>query len=227
MARSGRKVASLRFPGPALNFPEHMKQQWPALQKALLLVLGCIGFRLLSSLFPDVIPDISPLMAVAFVGAMYLPVRWGWLVGPSTLLITELAFLKINYVSEGAMFSWWTPISLLFYMLVGGLGVLLARHKSLGKIAAGSVLCSTLFYVSANTYSWAIYLQPTSNPGYPFSLAGWWQANTVGLPGWVPTWVFLRNGISGDLFFAFLLLLILDRGLLFAGRSASVLSRAA
>ena len=204
-----------------------MKHLLPAIQKALFLVLGCILFRLLSSLFPEVIPNISPLMAVAFVGSMYLPARWGWLVGPATLLVTDLAFTSLNYQSQGAMFSWWTPISMLIYALAGGLGIFIARHKSLGKIAAGSVLCSTLFYVAANTFAWAIYQLPTVASGYPASLAGWWQANTVGLPGWPPTWVFLRNGIAGDLFFAFVLLLILDRGLLFATKSARVSPHAA
>ena len=36
-------------------------------------------------------------------------------------------------------------------------------------------------------------------------VAGWWQANTVGLPGWQPTWTFLRNGVLGDLAFTFAL----------------------
>ena len=46
-------------------------------------------------------------------------------------------------------------------------------------------------------------------PGYAASLAGWWQAITVGLAGYQPTWHFLRNGMAGDL--CFVLLLFLDR----------------
>ncbi len=65
------------------------------------------------------------------------------------------------------------------------------------------------------------------SPGYPATLAGWWQANTVGLPDYVPTWVFLRNGMAGDLFFVLLLLLVLDRGLLWSQSHAKTAPRMA
>jgi lipopolysaccharide export LptBFGC system permease protein LptF len=195
--------------------------------RMLFLILGCVCFRLLSSVFPDFIPNISPLIAVAFVGAMYLPRAWGWLVGPATLVITDVAFLSVNYRTEGSMFSAWTLVSLVFYALAGGLGILIARNKSLGKIAAGSIACSVIFYLVSNTFAWWGNSNPAIVPSYMPSLAGWWQANTVGLPGWVETWTFLRNGVIGDLCFAFVLLLILDRGLLFHRAPGHVASRAA
>ena len=43
------------------------------LYRALFLVLGCICYRLLSGIYPDLVPNISPMIAVALVGAMYLP----------------------------------------------------------------------------------------------------------------------------------------------------------
>ena len=82
------------------------------------------------------------------------------------------------------------------------------------KIVSGSLGLSLAFYVVANTFAWAGGAATVSEPGYAMTLAGWWQANTVGLPGWEPTWHFLRNGMAGDLFFCLLLLLILDRGFL-------------
>ena len=33
---------------------------------------------------------------------------------------------------------------------------------------------------------------------YPQSAAGWWQALTVGLPGYLPSYVFFRNGLVSD-----------------------------
>jgi hypothetical protein len=193
----------------------------------LFLILGCVCFRLLSSAFPGFIPNISPLMAVAFVGAMYLPRAWGWLVGPSTLVVTDLAFLSVNYRTEGSMFSGWTLVSILFYALAGGLGILIARNKSLSKIVAGSVACSVSFYLVANTFAWWGNSSAAVTPSYQPNFAGWWQANTMGLPGWAPTWTFLRNGVAGDLFFAFVLLLILDRGLLLFRSPTRVASSAA
>jgi hypothetical protein len=199
-----------------------MKRELSPFYMALILVLGCVTFRLLSSKYPELIPNISPLMAIAFVGAMYLPRRWGWLVGPATLVLTELAFLRVNYLTDGSgsMFSWMTVISLGIYAAAGGLGILIARRKSLTKIISGSLACSLLFYVASNTFSWWHDVVVQMTPGYPATLAGWWQANTIGLAGYPPTWLFLRNGMAGDLFFVFLLLLALDRGLLF-GRAAA------
>ena len=92
-----------------------MKREFPPVYLALVLVLGCVTFRLLSSDLPELIPNISPLMAIAFVGAMYLPRRWGWLVGPATLALTDIAFVEVNYRTDGFMFSWWTIISLFVY----------------------------------------------------------------------------------------------------------------
>jgi hypothetical protein len=199
-----------------------MKRELTPLYLALILIIACIGFRLLSSVFPDYIPNVSPLLAISLVGVMYLPRRWGWLVGPATLVVTDLAFLPVNYRTDGSgsMFSWWTAISLGVYIIAGGIGLLIARRKSLGKILGASVACSLLFYVAANTFSWWHDIVIQMNPGYSFSLAGWLQANTVGLPGYAPTWLFLRNGIAGNLFFTFLLVLVLDRGLLL-GRNAA------
>jgi hypothetical protein len=199
-----------------------MKRELTPLYPALFLVLGCVIFRLLSSEFPEIIPNISPLMAIAFVGAMYLPRAWGWLVGPATLVLTDLAFLHVNYLTDGSgsMFSWWTVMSLVIYSIAGGLGILISQNKSLSKIIAGSVICSVLFYLAANTFSWWHDIAINMTPGYPATLSGWWMANTVGLPGYPATWTFLRNGIAGDLFFAFVLLLVLDRGLLLGRATA-------
>jgi len=203
-----------------------MKRELSPIHLALILILSCVIFRLVSSIFPEYIPNVSPLMAIAFVGAMYLPGRWGWLVGPSTLIFTDLAFLQMNYRTEGSMLSMWTAISLVVYAIAGGLGVWISSRKSLTKIISGSVACSVLFYVAANTFSWANTVAYKLNPGYPGTLGGWVQANTVGLAGYEPSWLFLRNGIAGDLFFALLLLLILDRSVLFGQVPAKAASRA-
>jgi hypothetical protein len=182
--------------------------------RALFLVLGCICYRLVSATHPDALPNISPMIAVALVGAMYLPRAWGWLIGPAAWLVTEAAFLSTNYRTEGHLFSWWTVVPLFFYALVGGLGVVLAGNKSFLKIAAGSVLCSVTFYVLTNTLAWWGNSLPIVTPSYAPTWAGWWQANTVGLPGWQPTWTFLRNGLLGDLAFTLALVFAFEPGLI-------------
>jgi len=193
-----------------------MKREFHPVYVALFLVFGCALFRLASSHYPEVMPNISPLMAIAYVGGLCLPRHWGWLIGPTAMVVTEFAFLDINYRSTGSVFSWWSVVSLVIYAGVGLLGLLIARRASLVKIVSGSLGCSLLFYVAANTFSW------WQNIDYPQNLAGWWQANTIGLPGYEPTWLFLRNGITGDLCFVLVLLFILDRALLFGPVSRPV-----
>jgi len=206
-----------------------MKREFSPGYLALVLILGCVTFRLLSSHFPSFIPNISPLMAIAFVGAMYLPARWGWLVGPSTLVLTDIAFVELNHQAGSPMFSWWTIISLVIYAGAGGLGILISQHKSIAKIIGGSLSLSLLFYVVGNTFAWAGGAATAANPGYPMTFAGWVQANTVGLASYsdTPTWMFLRNAMAGDLFFVFLLLLVLDRGFLFGQAPAKTEARLA
>jgi len=197
-----------------------MKREFSPFYLAGILIVGCVIFRLLSHQFAELIPNVSPLMAVAYVGAMYLPRRWGWLVVPVTLLLTELAFLRINYLTDGSgsMFSASTVLSLLAYVALyaatSGFGIWIAKSRSLSRIIGGSLLCSLLFYVAANTLSWGYDAATGLTPGYAPTLAGWWQANTVGIAGYPPVWLFLRNGVLGDLFFGGLLLLVLDRDLL-------------
>ncbi len=206
-----------------------MKRDFSPVYLALFLILGCVILRLLNHAFPNVMPNVSPLLAIAYVGAMVLPRRWGWLVGPAAFVLTDLAFLRTNYLTDGSgsMFSGMTIVSLLIYVAVGGLGILISQRKSLTRIICGSLACSLLFYVAANTFSWWHDIVVRMSPGYPATLAGWWMANTVGLPGYTPTWVFLRNGMASDLFFVLVLLLVLDRGLFRAHHSAPATERLA
>ena len=67
-----------------------------SVSRALFLILGCICYRLFSGAFPELLPNISPMIAVALVGAIYLPRTWGWLIGPVVLLVTDAAFLTTN-----------------------------------------------------------------------------------------------------------------------------------
>jgi len=210
-----------------------MKREFPPLVLALILIVVCVLFRVISSKYTDYSFNVSPLMAIAFVGAMYLPRRWGWLVAPVTLVFTELAFLRTNYLTDasGQMISWWTLGNIAFFAAVyaaaSGFGYLIARYRSLPLLVAGSLLCSLVFYVASNTFSWAYDIAIQMPNSYAPTLAGWWQANTIGVAGFPPTWLFLRNAMAGDLFFGFLLLLVLDRAFLFGQAPAKSVPRIA
>lgn len=73
----------------------------------------------------------------------------------------------------------------------------------------------------ANTLSWWAGSGGSTLYVYPQNFAGWIQANTTGWPGYVPTWVFLRNALAGDLIFTAVLLMIFDPSrLAFGSRKA-------
>jgi hypothetical protein len=211
-----------------------MNRDFSPLSLAVTLLFVCVVLRLIGNHFAEAMPNVSPLMALAYVGAMYLPRKWGWLLGPVALLLTDLAFLQINYKTDGSgvLFSSWTVFAFLLgaglYAAASLFGLFVARRKSLVKILGGSVVCSLVFYVAMNTYSWFFdsFIVHLSG-GYAPTLAGWVQANTTGVPGYDPTWMFLRNGMAGDLFFALVLLLVLDRALLFGHSTAKAAPRMA
>jgi hypothetical protein len=211
-----------------------MKRDFYPWQTALVLLLVAVVLRLVDNHYPESLPNVSPFMALAFVGAMYFPRAWGWLVVPAALLFTDLAFLGINQKTDGSgqLFTVWTVIAFGFaaalFAAASAFGIWIARRKSLPKILAGSVVCSVIFYVATNTYSWfydsfIVHLQG----GYAPTFAGWLQSNTTGIPGFEPSWMFLRNAAAGDLFFALVLLLVLDRALLFGQSGAKAAPRMA
>jgi hypothetical protein len=197
-----------------------MKRDFYPWQTALVLLLVTVILRLLGAHFVGMLPDVSPLMALAFVGAMYFPRKWGWLVGLAALVITDLAFGKLDLKAIGQIPTLWVVMGIalpgVLYVAASGFGIWIAQRKSLVRILAGSVVCSVVFYVATNTFAWAldsVILGHTD--GYAPTFAGWLQSNTTGIPGYAPSWMFLRNAIAGDLFFALVLLLVLDRALLF------------
>jgi len=200
-----------------------MKRDFSPVYLALVFVLVSVILRLVGNRFVEALPDVSPLMALAYVGAMYFPRRWGWLLGPVALLLTDVAFLGIDARTNGSghFFTAWTVMAFVFgvaiYAGASAFGIWIARRKSLARILGGSVVCSLAFYVGTNTYAWFYDSFIVRLPGgYAPTWAGWWQANSTGIPGYDPAWMFLRNGVAGDLFFAVVMLLVLDRALLFA-----------
>jgi hypothetical protein len=65
----------------------------------------------------------------------------------------------------------------------------------------GSIGATLLFYMVTNTGAW------WTIPIYEKSWTGWVQALTVGIPGYPPTWTFLRGSLISDLLFTGLFVL--------------------
>lgn len=160
---------------------------------AILLILGAALFRCLRPWVggPE---NFAPMAALALCGALYLPRPWSW-VGPLLALLVSDAILNLHY-GIGV----WTGSTLAAsaaYLLIAALGGFLSQRPSWPGWLTGSLTASVLFYFLTNTEAWWFL------PGYEKSWAGWVQALTLGLPGYPPTWTFLRNSVVSDLVFTF------------------------
>ena len=176
---------------------------------ALLLVLSVVVYRVTTGLLihsgAGWLSNFVPLAAIALCGAAYFPKRYRFSVPLLTLFISDV-IINLRY---GAPLL--DPQILVRYAalaLVGCLGFLLQRRASLKTLLPASIVASTIFYVTTNTFSWL------SDPGYAKNIAGLIQSLTVGLPQYsaTPTWMFFRNSLLSDLIFTGLFVLCMNAG---------------
>jgi hypothetical protein len=162
---------------------------------ALILLLAGVFFRVIRvDLAPETLPNFSPLMAAALCGAVFIP-GWMGLVVPVVALLVSDAALNLHYGAPliSTQLLWTLPC----YLMAVGIGWRLReRIGRLLPILGGTLAASVIFYLVTNTGSWI------GLAAYPQNFAGWIQAMTTGLPGYPPTWTFLRNSLIGDLLFA-------------------------
>jgi Family of unknown function (DUF6580) len=175
---------------------------WPATVLILVAVLSRLAPLWLDDAWPM---HFNAVTAVALCGAAFLPSRWSLLLPIGALAISDV-LLNLHYG-----FSLLEPQILVRYaclLAIAGVGRWLAhRGWRPTELIFGALASSTLFYLVTNTVSWA------TAPEYPPGVSGWWQALTVGLPGYPPTWTFFRTSLIGDLVFVGLFILCAQLGL--------------
>ena len=165
---------------------------------AFLLVLIAVVYRVVMGPFVQLesawLANFAPLAAIALCSAAYVPPKYKFAV-PLVLLFASDVLLNLHY---GA--SLLSPLIVGRYLaliLIGCLGVLLQNRASFKTMLPAAIAGSFLLYLISNTFSWL------SDPGYMKNLAGFIQAQTVGLPAYsaTPTWMFFRNSVISDLIF--------------------------
>ena len=162
----------------------------PYVGLSLLFVVALV-WRGLAPAHPSLANSV-PLAAMCFGGAFFCGRHWWWV--PAFLLLSTDAALTLFAGNPPSLF---TLCSALFFLGAAWLGS--RRPASLGPLQAwllmlgGSLATCVIFYGLANTSAWALM------PEYPKSLAGWWQSQTIGLPGpYPPALAFLRNALVGN-----------------------------
>ena len=162
---------------------------------AVVLIVLATLYRLLPTM-DMALSNFSPVMAIAFCGAVYFRKRWMWLV---PFLALGLSDIYINqFYAKQYGFTW--PLSGVLartacFAVALGIGAWVAKRKSWLNLLSGGLLGAIIFYIVTNTQSWA------SDAFYAKTLAGWWQALTIGHPEYPPTIFFFRNTLFGDLMF--------------------------
>jgi hypothetical protein len=164
----------------------------------IVLLLVVVLYRVVLSLHPSTelgwIHNFSPLTAVALCGAAYLPRRAVAAALPLLILLASDLVLNL-FVYHAPLLSWDILPRYAALALVVGLGFALRGNVRLASLLGASFVSSLLFYAITNTGSWL------SEPAYAKSLSGWFQALTVGLPGYAPTFSFYRQTLLSDLLF--------------------------
>jgi len=145
--------------------------------------------------------NFMPLTAIAFSSSACLDRRHDWLV-PVLMLVASDIVLNVHY-GEAAIGSW-TIVSLLCLAVFACAGRWVTSRRSVLLMVCGSLVCTIVFYFVSNTVCFVV------SRDYPPGVAGWVQALTVGLPGYAPTWMFLRNSLIGDLAYTLLLVSVLN-----------------
>ena len=179
-----------------IDFVEPLPDYFAVMLAALILIFAVTLFRVCYALAgsPGAWANFSPLAAILLCSAAYLPRRFILLAALGPLVLADL-FLNAHY--QAPFFTAPTGGSLFFLRAPFMVGLSSAKqhnHKVLSLFAA-TLAGSGLFYLITNTASWL------STPDYLKTLPGWWQALTVGLPGFPPTFLFFRNTVLSDIFF--------------------------
>jgi len=150
--------------------------------------------------------NFAPMAAIALCSGAYFPARYRFTVPMIALVVSDVV-LNSHY-----HFSLISPFVLSHYIafaLIGWFGFLLRDRAGFKTLLPAALVSSLIFYCLTNTVSWIF------DAGYPKTLAGFVQAQTVGLPvfgGTTPTWMFLRNTAISDLFFTLLFVACMNFG---------------
>ena len=139
------------------------------------------------------LPGFMPLAAVALCAGVFLPRRLA-LVIPLGILLFSDAVIDAHYGAH--FFSVLTLVSYVLLALIGVFGMSLhtsvPRMTRFGRCSARRWPGRCFSTLPATPWSGSARRNIRRPP------PGCWQALTVGLPGYLPSYVFFRNGLVSD-----------------------------
>lgn len=169
--------------------------------------------RYLPLTFPELF-NFTPVLALFFVSGAFLQGHLSW-IGPLLAVFVSDLFLNPNYGVN--LLEPFTLISIGSYLGIFFIGKSLRNKLKPFSLLAGAVTSALLFHAITCGFAWFI------NPAYPKTLAGLWQAQFLGEPGYAPAYLFLRNSIVSTIlfssFFSFLYLKNKNNKIMFGNSS--------
>ena len=179
---------------------------------ALILIIAVTLYRVCYALAgsPGSWANFSPLAAILLCSAAYLPRKYILLASLGPLLVADL-LLNGHYhepLIDTGMVSRYFCFGLILLL---GYAVRKQQQYKVLFLFGSTIAGSCLFYLVTNTATWI------STVDYAKTLAGWWQALTIGEPGFPPTLLFFRNTIFSDLFFT--ALFVITQAIFYKSRS--------
>jgi hypothetical protein len=179
-----------------IDFVDSLPDYFGVMLTALILIFTVTFYRVFYAWAgsPDAWANFSPVAAILLCSAAYLPRKFILLAGLGPLIVADL-LLNAHYrepLIDTGMLSRYFCFGLILLL---GYAVRKQHSHKVFFLFGATIVGSCLFYLITNTATWA------ATSDYPKTIAGWWQALTVGEPGFPPTLLFFRNTVVSDLFF--------------------------
>ncbi|MFL2478768.1 MAG: DUF6580 family putative transport protein [Verrucomicrobiales bacterium] len=141
----------------------------------------------------EIFANISPLAALALCGGMMLPSRTAFILTFGTFSISDI-MLNLKYGQP--IINYYSLFLLVFLAAIFTCGYLLRKHRKISVLLVSTIASSFLFYLLLNSVSFFM------DPHYTKNITGWFQANTTGVPGYPPAWLFGLRMLMGNSIFA-------------------------
>ncbi len=154
-----------------------------------LIVALLIAFRVAGSLFPETLPNFSPLAAVFFCGALLAP---GWRGFAIPLGVWAITFpLGVGHTANPLDFATTSAALAITFFL----GKSLSTQK-FPTLLMGSAISAIVFHLITCGGAWI------TDPLYAKNLEGLFQSLWAGpLGSKIPSWMFLRNLAAANVLF--------------------------
>ena len=137
----------------------------------------------------EIFANISPLAALALCGGMMLPSRIAFILTFGTFSISDI-MLNLKYGQP--IINYYSLFLLVFLAAIFTCGYLLRKHRRISVLLVSTIASSFLFYLLLNSVSYFM------DPHYTKNITGWFQANTTGVPGYPPAWLFGLRTLMGN-----------------------------